>query len=77
MAIHQAALIADWGDVTLFTDGRVLIDDEARVMLRRHNVTIEATPVKALEGRSPALDGVRLVDGRFIAVAAVFVGYAL
>lgn len=74
MAVHHASLIADWGDVTLFTDGKVELDSAGLSIARRRNITIEASPVRGLEGRSPHLDGVRLEDGRLVPVKAVFVG---
>lgn len=40
MAVHQALLIADWGPVTLFTNGMEL-DDAQRARLKLRNVAIE------------------------------------
>jgi thioredoxin reductase len=74
MSVHQASLIADWGDVTLFTDGKVELDAAAWSLLRRRSVEVEPVPVKQLEGTAQALSGVRLEDGRMVAIAALFVG---
>jgi thioredoxin reductase len=74
MSVHQASLVADWGEVTLFTQGLVELDEEARALLARRRVTVEASPVLALEGAAPALDGARLQDGRLVALRALFVG---
>lgn len=73
LSAHQASLIADWGDVTFFTDGRIDLDDAARAMLETRRVVVEPTPVTDLVGTSPALDGVRLQDGRIVPVRALFI----
>ena len=70
---HQALLLADWGPVTLFTDGRDDLDAEIRANLARRAVAVERVRVAALEGDAPALAGVRLADGRLVPVAALFI----
>jgi thioredoxin reductase len=72
-SVQQAALVADWGDVIFFSNGAALSADE-RALLERRDVAIEPIAVQALDGDAPALDGVRLVDGRLIPIDAVFVG---
>ena len=74
MSVHQALLIADWGQPVLFLNGKVEPDADQLRMLGKRGVIIEATPVVALEGSQPALEGARLADGRLIPVRAVFVG---
>ncbi|WP_421953719.1 NAD(P)/FAD-dependent oxidoreductase [Polaromonas sp.] len=73
MSVHQALVVADWGDVTLFAGKAVSIDEEQRAMLARRKVKVEPVAVAALEGDALAID-VGLVDGRRIALRAVFVG---
>jgi thioredoxin reductase len=72
MSAHQAALIPDWGPATYFTQGSFEPDADALALLIRRGVTIERTPVVALLGSAPALDAVRLLDGRTIPMHAVF-----
>lgn len=72
MSVHQASLIADWGDVTFFTNGNVELDDAARSMLERRAVRIEPVTVSAIEGSAPAIAGIRLSDGRLVPVKALF-----
>ncbi len=72
LSVHHAALIADWGDVTLFTNRAVELDAEARTMLARRSVTIEPESVSRIEGATPAIAGVRLADGRLVSVKALF-----
>ena len=74
MSAHQALLLADWGPVTFFTDGRDDLDGEMHANLARRSVVIEPVRVVSLEGDAPALDGVRLADGRLVPVAALFIG---
>lgn len=71
-SVHQASVIADWGDVTLFTAGMPPLDYEARQLLARRKVAIEAVAVTAIEGAAPAIDGLRLQDGRLLPLRALF-----
>lgn len=74
MSVHQAVMVAEWGQVVLFLDGKLEPDADQSRMLARRGVTVEATPVAALEGEGPALDGARLADGRLVPLKALFVG---
>ena len=69
---HQASLIADWGDVTLFTAGMPPLDDDTLQLLARRHVRLESVAVTAIEGESPAISGARLADGRLIPLRALF-----
>ncbi len=72
MSVHQALLIADWGDVTFFTNDSVELDNATRSMLVRRAVRIEPVAVSAIEGTAPAIDGIRLIDGRLTPIKAMF-----
>lgn len=72
MSAHQAMLIPDWGPTTYFTQGEFEPETAELAAFVARGITIERTPVVELVGDTPALDGVRLVDGRFVEVAAVF-----
>jgi len=74
MSVHQAQMFADWGDVTLFTQGVVEVSPEEHGLLAARKVRVEPTPIAELEGAAPALDGVRLQDGRRVAIKALLVG---
>ena len=69
----KAALVADWGEVTLFLNGEAEPDAEATALLERRGVTVERTPVVAAEGEGTAMAGLRLADGRLVPVKALFV----
>lgn len=72
MSAHQAILIPDWGPTTYFTQGQFEPDTAELDAFAARGITIERTPVVELVGDAPALDGVRLADGRFVELAAVF-----
>lgn len=74
MSIHQAAMAADWGDVTLFTQGKFQIPEDQKQFLKNRKVIVEEGEIESLVGNAPALEAVLLKDGRRIAVKAVFIG---
>jgi thioredoxin reductase len=74
MSAHHAALVADWGPVTLLLDGPDTLSDEDRALLRRRNVTVVTGRVAALEGDAPALTAAVLDDGRRVPLEALFIG---
>ena len=69
---RQASLIADWGQVIFFTAGKIDLDTETQRQLAKRKVEIEPVPVTGLEGPGTELEGVRLADGRLVAVRALF-----
>lgn len=73
MSAHQAGLIPDWGPTTYFTQGVFEPDAEQAAHLAARGVEIERSPVVELLGDAPALEGVRLADGRTVTVGALFV----
>ena len=72
MSAHQATLIPDWGPTTYFTQGQFEPEAAELDTFAARGIAVERTPVVELVGDAPALDGVRLADGRFVEVAAVF-----
>ncbi|WUR15469.1 NAD(P)/FAD-dependent oxidoreductase [[Empedobacter] haloabium] len=70
---HQALLLPDWGPTTFFTDGTHEPDAQALALLAARGVVVERTPVVALLGDAPGLTGVRLADGRTVALGGLFV----
>jgi thioredoxin reductase len=73
LSVHQAILIPDWGPTTWFTQGIVEPNEEEAALLRARQVSIEHTPVAEVLGDAPAIDALRLVDGRVIPIEALFV----
>jgi thioredoxin reductase len=69
---QKAALVADWGEVTLFLNGEPEPDGEALALLARRGVTVERAKVSAIEGEGEGMDGARLVDGRLVPLKALF-----
>lgn len=72
LALHQAMLVPDWGPTTLFTHGAFVPTPDQRAALTARGVTIEETPVAELLGASPALEAVRLADGRTVDLRGLF-----
>ncbi|RYX91897.1 MAG: NAD(P)/FAD-dependent oxidoreductase [Comamonadaceae bacterium] len=76
LSVHQALLVADWGDVTFFTQG-IAIEAEDLAFMANRGIRVETVPVVALEGPAPALDHALLQDGRRVPLRAVFIGAPL
>ncbi len=69
---HQANLIPEWGPTTFLTNGAVTLDAPERGALAARGVTIEEEPVAAILNARDGLAGVRLRDGRTVALDALF-----
>jgi thioredoxin reductase len=72
MAIHQAQMIADWGDVTLFTNGIFVPNAEQLQALKARNVVVEPASVIHVEGDSASGLLLRLDDGSTQKIKALF-----
>ncbi|UVK43409.1 NAD(P)/FAD-dependent oxidoreductase [Mesorhizobium sp. AR07] len=72
MSLHQAQLITDWGDVTLFGNGLLEPDAEQALALERQKVRFE--PATVTELREDGASGliVHLDGGRTAGVRAMF-----
>ena len=68
MSVHQASLLAEWGQVTLLTNGVLELDHETRLALAGRNVAIEAVPIARIDGHAEVV----LVDGRRLDFAGLF-----
>jgi thioredoxin reductase len=68
LALHQAELLTEWGEVTLLANGAVEPDDAMLAALARRGVRIERTPILRIEGDADVL----LADGRRLAFAGLF-----
>ena len=73
-ATHQANMIPDWGPTTFLTNGVVSLAPNERAALERRGVVIEGEPVAEIINAGDRLAGVRLRDGRVIALDALFTG---
>ncbi|MBB5234737.1 thioredoxin reductase [Deinococcus budaensis] len=69
---HQALLISDWGPVTFFLNGQPQPDAVTRAKFAERGIAVEPAPILGLEGTAPALEGVRLTDGRLVPLSALF-----
>lgn len=72
-SVHQALLVADWGEVTLFAEPSYALDEAQRAALDARGVRIETTPARAISTGADGLERLQLADGREIALSALFV----
>ncbi|MBJ7310379.1 NAD(P)/FAD-dependent oxidoreductase [Rugamonas sp. CCM 8940] len=73
LSVHQGMLLPDWGSsTTYFTQGVFEPDAQQLIALEQRGVQIERTPVVGFAGTAPAMQAVRLADGRVLTMAAVF-----
>ena len=68
MSVHQAQMVAEWGELTFLTNGVVSVDENTRADLVSRGVTIEETEIARLEGEADAV----LADGRSLSFAGLF-----
>ncbi|WP_050460783.1 NAD(P)/FAD-dependent oxidoreductase [Herbaspirillum autotrophicum] len=68
MSLHHATLLPDWGQVTLFTNGALVLDETQHADLRKRGVHIEITPVARISNTAT----VELQDGRRLTMAGLF-----
>jgi len=72
MSAAKAPLFAEWGNVTFFSQGLPISDEEQATMQQR-GVQVETIPVVGVQGEQPTWLEVELADGRRIAQRALFV----
>jgi len=73
IAFHQALLIADWGPVTLFTNGMIELDEVQKAQLAIRGVAVEETPIAKLDGTGQQLSKVELADGRSVPLDVLYI----
>lgn len=72
-AAHHAAMVADWGNVRLFTNGLPNPDEEGMALLKRRNVELVCGRIGAIENGTGGTLNVMLDGGGAVAVKALFV----
>jgi thioredoxin reductase len=68
LSVHQALLIADWGETTLLTHGLFEPDAEQAEALARRGVAVETSAIAEISGMAD----VRLADGRIVSFDGLF-----
>ena len=68
MSLHQAQLVAEWGETTFFPNGTFELDRESADELARRGVHVEPTEVAGIEGAADVL----LADGRRMSFNGLF-----
>ncbi|TEA69455.1 NAD(P)/FAD-dependent oxidoreductase [Allopusillimonas ginsengisoli] len=69
LSMHQALMLPDWGDVTLFLNGAFEPDETQLIALDERNVTIERALVRRVTGKAD----VEMRDGRTQSMDGLFV----
>ncbi|TPM99134.1 NAD(P)/FAD-dependent oxidoreductase [Mesorhizobium sp. B2-1-3A] len=72
MSMHQAQLITDWGDVTLFGNGQIEPDTEQMLAIEAKGVRFEPATVSELREDGSGGLIVQLDSGRQVGVMAMF-----
>lgn len=72
MSAHQAVLVADWGPVVYFSQGRFEPDTELVHLFAARGIRIESSPVVEILGAGTAIEVVRTANGRVEPIEAVF-----
>lgn len=67
-SLHQAQLLPEWGRVTFFLNGALVLGEEEAAQLASRGVTVEATPVTGIADEARVL----LADGRSEDFAGLF-----
>lgn len=68
VSMHQAMLIPEWGETTLFTNDTFELDARQQDELAARGVAVETTPVAAISDTAT----VRLTDGRGLVLDGLF-----
>jgi thioredoxin reductase len=72
MSLHQAELISDWGDVTLFANGLLEPDAEQARALEKRGIRFEQEKVAEVRGDGSGGLMIRLDGGRSAGMRALF-----
>jgi thioredoxin reductase len=73
MSLHQAELISDWGDVTLFANGMFEPDGDQAQALEKRNIRFEPAKVSEVQDDGSGCLVVRLDGDRRASVRALFI----
>lgn len=68
MSVHLASLLAEWGQVTLLTNGVLELEKDAKAALATRGVAIERAAIARIDGHADVV----LADGRCLAFAGLF-----
>ncbi|MCV3764815.1 NAD(P)/FAD-dependent oxidoreductase [Rhizobium sp. TRM95796] len=68
ISMHHALMLPDWGETTLFTNGRFTPDPQQEEALAARGTRVEHALISALEGEADIV----LADGRRLSFAGVF-----
>ncbi|MDM5179943.1 NAD(P)/FAD-dependent oxidoreductase [Massilia sp. DJPM01] len=72
LSAHMARMIAERSPFVTYCANGIALDPEQEQVLRARAIRIEHSPVAALGGAAPALDGIVLADGTLVPADAAF-----
>ncbi|MGX5665195.1 NAD(P)/FAD-dependent oxidoreductase [Rhizobium daejeonense] len=73
LAMHQALLLPDWGDTTVFLEAGVELSQEDLVAMDRRGARLEPLGIVRLVSEDGRLKGAELADGLLVPLKALFV----
>lgn len=73
MSFHQAAMLPDWGAVTLFTQNQFTPDDTLKEVLNSRGVKIENASIIKVLGDNQELSSVVLDNGKTVSLGGMYV----
>jgi thioredoxin reductase len=68
MSVHQAEIVAEWGQVTFFPNASFELDDESASTLAHRGVMVERDSVRSIEADAEVV----MEDGRRLRFAGIF-----
>lgn len=68
VSLHQAQMVAEWGEVTFFINGSFELDAESAQVLAQRRIQVEKTLISSIDG----VASIVLADGRRVAFAGLF-----
>jgi len=68
MSMHQAQLVAEWGETTFFSNHVLEVDQPSAENLAHRGVCVESTSIARIEGSADVV----LTDGRILSFAGLF-----
>lgn len=73
LAMHQALLLPDWGDTTVFREAGVELSQEDLAAIDRRGARLEPRGIVRLVSEDGRLKGAELADGLLVPLKALFV----
>ena len=73
MSLHMAKLLTDWGEITLFTNEVLQLDEETKKTFAKKKIVIEEPQIARVKEAANGMNSVVFTDGDEIRVKVIFV----